>query len=288
MQRSAGLTKDLEEAEKRLEALEARAAAELESRRRLPDQPPPPPDCTRTSVSEAVPHASGPPAPLPTGSAAHVPTPLPTGSAAHVPTVSRMEILSCEPGTTQGLVLWNEEKLFEMLARVVARRDAPVSGTGQASRLTAPAFNAAAVATQLCRLPAEAFVTATQDLLACRRELLEACSGAGLEFVNEPKLGFHGAQVQCRDACDANREFPVPRSEGKWSYVKPQLPPGWLQLLQAAAEAGAIRLVEGFCGIWYIQRGERVREAAWSPQVFDLSLKFTIDLQSLSGGGGRR
>jgi hypothetical protein len=243
VQCSVDLAKALGEAEKLVEALEAKAAAELKKRILRPPHPPPEPPACPALVGTAV------------------------------PTVSRMEILTCEPGASQSLVLWNEERVFEVLARVVARRDtgAPTAGGGPAAQPTASAstvFDASTVAAQLSRLSAEAFVAATQALRACRHEVLEECRCGGLELLDEARLGFAGAAVRCNTA---------ESSAAAW------LAPGWLELLQAAAEAGAVRLV-AVSGVWEVARGERVSESGWSPQVFDVSLKFTIDLQA----GGRR
>ena len=200
MQCSVDLAKALSKAEKRVEALDDKAAAELKKRILPPAQDTP-----------------------------------------EVPTVSRMEILTCEPGASQSLVLWKEERVFEVLARVVARRDtgAPTAGGGPAT-----AFVASTVAAQFSRLSAEAFMAATQALRACRQELLEECRGSGLELLDEAMLGFAGAAVRCNTA-ESNA--------AAW------LAPGWLELLQAAAEAGVVRLV-AINGVWDVARVERVSE----------------------------
>ena len=178
-------------------------------------------------------------------------------------------MFACDAGKLQGLELQNEEVVFAMLAQVVVRREADGHGPGQQQITTQTAFCADKLSAHLSHLSTETYLAATQMLRETRQALLDKCRGAGLEL-NEKKLGFVGAPVQWK----AN----VSKAA--------RMPSGWLELLQAAAEAGAVRLVE-IGGVWHATRGECVSAQgaglfeSWSPQVFDVSLKFAVDLHSM-------
>mmetsp|Transcript_84528 Transcript_84528/g.137002 ORF Transcript_84528/g.137002 Transcript_84528/m.137002 type:complete len:128 (+) Transcript_84528:182-565(+) len=103
-------------------------------------------------------------------------------------------------------------------------------------------------------------------MYACREQIVSECCIAGLDPLDEEKLGFSLSQ----------------------STRSPSgLPFGVLLLLDAAVAVGAVRVVYS-AGLWNLHRGIRMAEdgGVLLPSAVDVSIRCVVDLQILSMNQG--
>jgi len=171
---------------------------------------------------------------------------LPHGGlhAAAIPTVQSVVLIKHEPANM--LELRHEEKLFQILARIGARRP-------DLLMRSSPVFSAAAAAASS--------EVEKKMLHECREQLASECCTAGLDPLDEGKIGF--------------AVLPPAKSHSG-------LPLGFLALMDAAVVAGAVQVIHSG-GVWQLQCGTRVAKegGVWMPPVVDVSLRFVVNLQAM-------
>ena len=188
-----------------------------------------------------------------------------------IPTVTSIKFLKHEPA--QSLDLRQEEKVYKMLARIASRKpalDKAQLPRGLNDSCAHHAFSAAEAASS--------GQASLRILLQCRDELVQECISGGLEPLDEHRLGFS------------------PPASAVPSTLGTAVVPGYLEFLEAAASAGAVRIVKSIepseastpTPVWLLQRGERVEGEAWRPLSVDVSLKFVLDLTELPYEQGER
>jgi len=172
---------------------------------------------------------------------------LPHGGlrAAAIPTVQSVVLIKHEPANM--LELRQEEKLFQILARIGARRPDLLM------ERSSPVFSAAAAAASS--------EVEKKMLHECREQLVSECCTAGLDPLDEGKIGF--------------AVLPPAKSHSGLAL-------GFLALIDAAVVAGAVQVMYSG-GVWQLQCGTRVAKegGVWMPPVVDVSLRFVVNLQAM-------
>jgi hypothetical protein len=194
-----------------------------------------------------------------------------------IPMVSSLMLFKHEPAQAIEPKDWRqEEHVFGVFARVAARR--PLVNkidTVHSESLRSFCAHTASIVLCECR---EASASGLGPLRECRQDLVAACRTAGLEELDELKLGLAHASQEGQGSASGLR-----LANGLF-----EIPPGYLELVEAAAAAGAVRVVRSG-GEWHVQRGERVRaDEVWSPPAVDVSLKFGVSNQCLPVVDGER
>jgi hypothetical protein len=190
-----------------------------------------------------------------------------------IPTVSSLMLFKHEPAQAIEPKDWRqEEHVFGVFARVAARRPL-VNKIDTVHSEALRSFCARTASIVLCECH-EATASGLGPLLECRRDLVAACRTAGLEELDELKLGLAHASRQEGQGNGSGLRL----DNGLCLF---EIPPGYLELVEAAAAAGALRVVRSG-GEWHVQRGERVgADEDWSPPAVDVSLKFGVSNQCL-------
>ena len=190
-----------------------------------------------------------------------------------IPMVSSLMLFKHEPAQAIEPKDWRqEEHVFGVFARVAARRPL-VNKIDTVHSEALRSFCAHTASNVLCEYR-EASASGLGPLLECRRDLVAACRTAGLEELDELKLGLAHASRQEGQGNGSGLRL----DNGLCLF---EIPPGYLELVEAAAAAGALRVVRSG-GEWHVQRGERVgADEDWSPPAVDVSLKFGVSNQCL-------
>jgi hypothetical protein len=193
-----------------------------------------------------------------------------------IPTVGSLMLFKHEPAQAIEPKDWRqEEHVFGVFARVAARRPL-VNKIDTVHSEALRSFCAHTASIVLCEC-AEASACGLGPLRECRQDLVAACRTAGLEL-DELSLGLAYASQEGK-----GRASGLSLANGSF-----EIPPGYLELVEAAVAAGAVRVVRSG-GEWHVQRGERVgADEDWSPPAVDVSIKFGVSNQCLPGDDAER